>query len=169
MALNKYTLEVISPGEMEDLHRATLKLFSETGVIFECEEALEVFKRHGAKVQGRTVFISEALVDKALLTSPDTFCHRAKNPENSILVGHKQHKKVLSSSYGPVNILDPETGVRPGTLADYTKLTQLSQALDPITMVGGLPVEPSDAHPKKKYFQMLHEILRHTDKPIWTF
>ena len=169
MALTQYALKVISPAEMEDLHRATLKILAETGVVFECDEALELFKHHGAKVEGRTVFISEALADKALISCPDTFFHRARNPKHSVLVGHQQKKKVISSSYGPVNILDPETGIRPGTLKDYKQLLQLSQALEPVTMVGGLPVEPSDAHPRKKYFQMLHSILRHGDKPIWTF
>ena len=169
MALTRYTLEVISPAEMDKVHQATLKLLAETGVVFECDPALDLFKRHGAKVEGRTVFIPEALVDKALLTCPDTFYHRARNPEHSIFVGHQQKKKVISSSYGPVNILDPVEGLRPGTLADYRDLTRLSQALASISMVGGLPVEPSDAHPQKKYFQMLHLILQNTDKPIWTF
>lgn len=154
---------------MERLHQASLKILAETGVIFESNEAVEIFKRHGAKTCGKTVFIPEDMVDQALLTCPDTYYHKARNEEQSIHVGHQQKKLVLSSSYGPVNILDPEKGRRPGTMADYRNFTKLTQEMDTITMVGGLPIEPRDADPRRKYFQMLHQILRHSDKPIWAF
>lgn len=154
---------------MEQLHRASLKILKETGMIFECDEAVEIFARHGAKTEGQTVYITEEMVDKALLSCPDTFFHRARNPKHSIYVGHKQKKLVVSASYGPVNILDPVEGLRPGTLEDYAKLTKLTQSIDTITMVGGLPIDPSDADPDRKNYQMLHRMLRHGDKPIWAF
>ncbi|MCG8637079.1 MAG: trimethylamine methyltransferase family protein, partial [Desulfobacterales bacterium] len=48
-------------------------------------------------------------------------------------------------------------------------LTRLTQAIDTINMAGGLPVDPCDADPGRKCFEMLHRILRHSDKPVWAF
>lgn len=169
MALAACKFKPISPNQMTRLHEASLKIMAETGIVFDSDDALALFKKHGAKVEGRTVFIPEKLVDNAIETSPSTFRHQGRSHERSILVGHRQKRLVLSGAYGPVNILDPEKGRRPGTMEDFINLTKLSQAMESVNMVGGLPVDPCDADPKRKYFQMLHQILRHTDKPIWAF
>jgi trimethylamine--corrinoid protein Co-methyltransferase len=86
-----------------------------------------------------------------------------------VTVGFRQKRLVLSGAYGPVNILDLGGHRRPGTMADFIDLTRLTQAFDITNIVGGLPVDPSDADPARKSFQMLHQILKHTDKPIWAF
>ncbi|SDP64521.1 trimethylamine methyltransferase family protein [Desulforhopalus singaporensis] len=169
MSLAACSLKPVSPDQMTRLHDATLRILAETGIVFESEEALAIFKKHGARVEGRTVFIDEKMVDDAIQSAPSTYRHRGRNDARSILVGHRQKRLVLSGAYGPVNIYDPENGRRPGTMEDFINLTKLSHALDSVSVVGGLPVDPSDLEPKHKTFQMLYQILRHTDKPIWAF
>ncbi|WP_278277933.1 trimethylamine methyltransferase family protein [Acetobacterium bakii] len=51
-------------------HEYTLKVMNEVGVIVEHETALELFKKHGARVEGNTVYFSEELLNKALSTIP---------------------------------------------------------------------------------------------------
>lgn len=169
MSLAACSLKPISPNQMTRLHEATLRILADTGIIFESDEALAIFKKHGAKVEGSTVFIDEKMVNDAIESSPSTYRHRGRNDDRSILVGHRQKRLVLSGAYGPVNIYDPENGRRPGTMEDFINLTKLSQALDCVSVVGGLPIDPSDLNPKHKTFQLLYQILRHTDKPIWAF
>ncbi|MFH1089983.1 MAG: trimethylamine methyltransferase family protein, partial [Pseudomonadota bacterium] len=84
-------------------------------------------------------------------------------------IGHRQKKHSFSGIYGSVYVLDPEAGRRPGLMADYVNFIKLFQAVDLVTVVGGLQVEPSDADPEKKFFQMLLSILRNTDKSLWGF
>jgi trimethylamine:corrinoid methyltransferase-like protein len=43
------------------------------------------------------------------------------------------------------------------------------QAIDTVNVVGGLPIEATDVDPKRKYLKMLHQVIRHSDKPIWAF
>ena len=49
-------LKAISNDDMEWIHNASLKILEETGVVFHSEDALDIFKRHGAKVDGKTDF-----------------------------------------------------------------------------------------------------------------
>lgn len=169
MPLNACKLEVISSNQMQNIHEAALKIMAETGIVFDAAEALEVFSRHGARVEGKTVFIPPQLVEVALETAPSTFRHEARNPAHSVTMGFRQKRPVFSGAYGPVNVLDLEGRRRPGTMADFVNFTRLTQAIGITNVVGGLPVDPSDADPQRKYFQMLHQILRNTDKPVWAF
>lgn len=169
MSLNACRLEVISSNQMQKLHDAALKIVAETGVVFDADAALDIFKRCGARVEGKTVFIPAHMVETALESAPSTFRHEARNPSKSVTVGFRQKRLVLSGTYGPVNIIDFDGSRRPGTMTDFTNLTRLTQAIDVTNIVGGMPVDPGDADSERKPFQMLHRILRHTDKPVWAF
>ncbi|MDR1308664.1 MAG: trimethylamine methyltransferase family protein [Deltaproteobacteria bacterium] len=162
-------LEPLSPEQVEAIHQAGVRILTETGVVFDSPRTLDIFRKHGARVDGKVVFLSEGLLEKALDSAPDTYTHRSRDGRHDVVTGHGQRRLVLSSSYGPVNILDPVEGRRPGRLSDYADLVRLSQALDIVNMVGGLPVEPSDADPARKNLQMLHLVLRHTEKAVWGF
>jgi trimethylamine:corrinoid methyltransferase-like protein len=48
-------LEVVDKEKRSQIHDASLKILAETGVVFHHEEALSVFKKHGAKVEGQVV------------------------------------------------------------------------------------------------------------------
>ncbi|MEG0378360.1 MAG: trimethylamine methyltransferase family protein, partial [Eubacterium sp.] len=62
-----------SKDDIELMHESILRVFNEVGIKFEDEEALEIFRQHGAKVEGDLVFISEELLNKALSTVPESF------------------------------------------------------------------------------------------------
>ena len=162
-------LKVISANQMAQIHEAGLEILDRTGVVVQTEEARRLMADRGCRVDGKIVHIPPALVEEAIETAPSTYRHHASNPERNILVGHRQKKLVLSGQYGPVFVLDGERGRRPGTLADYADFLKIFQASDQVNVVGGLQVEPSDADKNKKFFQMTHLILRHTDKSLWGF
>ena len=167
--LSSSKLEVISKNQMNAVHEASLDVLANTGVIFHSGRALELFRKHGARVDGEMVFITEKMVDDAIDSAPSTYRHAAPNPARDILVGQRQKRPVFSGIYGPVYVLDPEAGRRPGTMADYIDFIRLFQATDLVNVVGGLQVDPSDANADRKFFQMLHQILKHTDKALWGF
>ncbi|MGL4607594.1 MAG: trimethylamine methyltransferase family protein [Eubacteriaceae bacterium] len=62
-----------SKEDVELIHESILRVLSEIGVKIEDEEALEIFRNHGAKVDGDLVFISEELLKKSLSTIPESF------------------------------------------------------------------------------------------------
>jgi D-lactate dehydrogenase len=61
MTLVTTRLEVISNQQIDDLHQASLKILNETGIVFKSEEAVEIFKNHGARTEGNLVFITEKM------------------------------------------------------------------------------------------------------------
>ena len=64
MPLNN-TLEVIGKDQFDKIHNASLKILKETGIQFHSQDALDMFKEKGAKVDGQTVFITEKMVADA--------------------------------------------------------------------------------------------------------
>ncbi|NTW71351.1 MAG: hypothetical protein HGA49_03825 [Eubacteriaceae bacterium] len=65
--------QYVSKTDVERIHENTLRILSEVGVRFESEKAIEVFKNHGVKVEGDTVYIDEDTLKKCLATAPSTF------------------------------------------------------------------------------------------------
>lgn len=53
--------------EVEKLHEMTLEVLEKDGVIMEDEEACELFRKHGAKVDGYVVHIGRDLVNLSFM------------------------------------------------------------------------------------------------------
>jgi len=165
MPLNN-TLEVISRDQFDKIHNASLKILEETGIQFHSREALDMFKKNGAKVEDQTVFITEKMVTKALSTCPATFEWTARNPEHSVTVGEGF---LVQPNVGPVFIQDMENGRRKATLEDYANVIKICQAGKYVHLNGTIPVDPSDVDSETKHLHMMYEILKHTDKPMIGF
>lgn len=54
-------------------------------MVFHHEKALELFKKHGARVEGRTVHIPEKMVRAALDTAPSGFTIHGRDEVKSIV------------------------------------------------------------------------------------
>nr|WP_321469016.1 trimethylamine methyltransferase family protein [uncultured Desulfobulbus sp.] len=160
------SLEVISSDRFEEIHQASVKVLSETGIQFHCDEALEMFKKNGAKVEGKTVFITEKMVSDALATCPESFTWTARNPEKTVTVGEGF---LVQPNVGPVFIQDMEGGRRKATIGDYANVIRVCQEAEHVHLNGTIPVDPSDVASDKKHLHMMHAILKNTDKPIIGF
>lgn len=165
MPLNQ-SLEVISNSRFEEIHQASIKVLSETGIQFHSEDALEMFRKSGAKVDGKTVFITGQMVSDALATCPSSFTWSARNPANTVSVGDGF---LVQPNVGPVFIQDMENGRRKATLKDYADVIKICQAGEFIHLNGTIPVDPSDVNGGEKHLHMMYEILKNTDKPIIGF
>ena len=160
------SLEVISSDRFEEIHQASLKVLSETGIEFHSEEALEMFRQHGAQVEGKKVFITEKMVADALASCPETFTWTARNPANTVTVGEGF---LVQPNVGPVFIQDMDNGRRKATVEDYTNVIRVCQAAEHVHINGSIPVDPSDVDQDKKHLYMMRAILKNTDKPIIGF
>lgn len=156
-------LEFIGKEDYIRIHEASLKILAETGVAFHDDEAVELFKKHGARVNGKVVYITRELVEKALATTPSKFKWSARNDQQSVIVGDGF---IQQPNVGPVYIQDMDKGRRLATLHDYINIQKLCQASDVINLVGSIPVDPSDAASENKHLSIMYEIIKNTDKPI---
>ena len=162
----KTKLEVLSKEDFIRVHNASLKILKECGVVFKCQEAVDIFKQHGAKVDSGRVYFSQKMVEQALEQAPSTFKWQARNDAHSVTIGEGF---AVQPNGGPVDIQDIENGRRPATLADYANLQKLCQASDVISIVGSIPVEPQDIEPAHRPLRITYEILKNTDKPLMSY
>ncbi len=158
----KTKLEVLSQEDIARTHDASLKILKESGVVFKYREALDIFKQHGVKVDGETVYFSGKMVESALEKCPATFRWQARNDARSITIGEGF---AVQPNGGPVDIQDLDKGRRPALLEDFANIQKLCQASDLVNIVGSAPVDPHDVKPDEKHLYMMYEILKNTDKP----
>lgn len=80
--------QYVSKQDVERIHENTMRILQETGVKFESEMALEVFRNHGVRVEGDLVFIDEATLKQCLDTTPSTFTMQVNEKGDSEELGN---------------------------------------------------------------------------------
>ncbi|MCG8683852.1 MAG: trimethylamine methyltransferase family protein, partial [Desulfobacterales bacterium] len=103
-------MQELSRAQMEKIHDAAMDLLKTTGVAFNDEEGLEIFKSNGFRVDGSTVFFEEAQIQKALETAPKRFTVHARNPEKSVEIGEDDF--VFVPGYGAPFVMDSQGNQR---------------------------------------------------------
>ncbi len=156
-------VKIVKSTDLPRIHDASIKILEQCGIIFEHETALEIFKRHGARVDGKTVFIPGPMAETAMEQAPTTFRHVARNDAQSVTIGDgfAPHPNV-----GCVFCEDMDNGKRRGLLEDYANFQKLSQASDIVKLTGATPVAPDDVEDTERALYMLYETIKHTDKPL---
>lgn len=163
LSMLPHYLKVIDESEYDRIHQATLTLLEHTGVRFLLQEALNIFRDHGARLDGDCVYIPPNLVTQSLERAPSLFQWQARNPNHSVMVGDHA---IVQPAAGPIYIYDLQQGHRLGILDDFIKFQKLYQALAGQELVGMIPCDPSDIEQDNKHLILMREILRHTDKPV---
>lgn len=158
------TTTILSDAELDQIHQTSMRLLDTVGVEFPYEEALAAFKKHGARVDGTRVYLTEAQVQKALATCPAQFTIHARNPERSVTVGGGT--PVFAPGYGAPFLVDAEAGKRSPTMEDYAALVKIAHALPNQDVSGYLLVEPSDVSAATAHIEMLYAHMVHSDKPF---
>jgi trimethylamine:corrinoid methyltransferase-like protein len=73
-------MQVFTRDEINLIHDASMEILAETGIKFNSEEALNLFRQNGFNVTNPRVFITEKEVMRALETVPSRFIVHARNP-----------------------------------------------------------------------------------------
>ena len=156
--------EFLSPTEVEQIHNTSMQLLAKVGVRFPQDEAIAVFRQHGAKIEGQTVYLEEKQVMEALETAPPQFTLHARNPDKSVTVGDDE--PVFAPGYGAPFLVDFEVGKRAAKMEDYENLVQLADELPNQDLSGHLLVGPGDVSARSAHLRMLHASMEHSDKPF---
>jgi len=151
---------------LSKIHEATLDILANTGIIFQSDKCLEIFKRHGARVEGQTAFMPENMVNRAIKTTPSNFTWEARNQDRSIRMGALQEGIHVGLNNGPIYIQDEDRGRRLGKMEDLVNLYKLAHHSSTCNIMGQIPVEPSDVTHNLRYLEIFLQLLRHSDKPL---
>lgn len=157
-------LQELCTSQKDLLHEAALAILARTGFLFHSDRALEIFKRHGLKVDGQKVFITEQAISKALTQAPSRFTLQARNQVHNVDVGGGD--LAMAAGYGAPFVTDPDGSLRTATMADYENFGKLIHTSDQIGINNFLVVEPGDLDPAKAYLDMLLTTMLVSDKPM---
>ena len=116
----KHIYNFATKAELDLLHQASMRTLDEVGVMFFCQDAVDIFKQHGFRTDGEKVFISEKDVWEALKTCPKTFDWYGR--KSHVTVG--DGSTICAPSYGPVFILENGDFHNVGQ-RDFVALTKL--------------------------------------------
>lgn len=160
----KNRLQPLSNEQIETIHKACMRILGGTGIAFKDVEALEIFKEHGFKVEGQTVFITEEQVLKALETVPTEFTLQARNPENSVRIGGKNF--AFGPGWAAPYIIDADGGRRSASMEDYENFCKLVQTSSTLDMAAGSMTIPAEFTPGQAATEMLVRSFILNDKPL---
>jgi len=156
-------LNYLKEEDLEKIHQASLSILEKNGVEFHLEEAREILKKGGAKVEGEKVFFPPEMVMEQVALAPSEFTLHARNPENTVVVGG--NKTVHAPGYGSPYVMDyVQNERRNASYDDYVAFTKLAGNSTSLDVVGGVLVEPNDIPDNIRHAKMLQAAVKYTDK-----
>jgi trimethylamine--corrinoid protein Co-methyltransferase len=146
--------EVLTEAGIEAIHRASMRLLQETGLlIVDYPPARETFRKNGAKVDGELVRLGEDTLMHFVKQAPPTFTQLARNPANNLTIGG--NNLVFAPVYGPPFVGDLDRGRREATLEDFRNFAKLTYMTPNLQHAGGTLVEPNDTDVRERHLDML--------------
>jgi len=160
-------LKILSDSDVSQIHEASLRVLSETGIVVGSEKVLKLLVQAGARVdfQKKLVKIPRQLVEQTLTSLPSQislYNTRSKQPIFT-LDGTNSHTVTGSDA---VFFFDFETGEhRLITKADVAQFTRIADALENIDMIGCVGM-PQDVPRKATALYGAETVFNNTEKPL---
>jgi trimethylamine--corrinoid protein Co-methyltransferase len=109
---SSFRLNCLTGSQLDDLQEATLKVLEEVGVQFPSQEALAIFRDHGAQVDpdSQVVKLPRQLVQDAMAKVPRTFVMGAREPEFDLHL--EEGTSYFTTDGCGYETIDPKTGKR---------------------------------------------------------
>lgn len=148
--------------DVEFIHEQSVKLLKETGCIFEDDRAVEIFKKHGARVDGYTVYFTEELIDKALKTVAQEF--DILRPDGTTY--HMGKGSLTMATAGSPPYVYDNGKFRFAEMHDYVDICKLVQTSDCIDMTHLLLCDTYDVPREERSYHMTAALLNYTTLPI---
>jgi trimethylamine--corrinoid protein Co-methyltransferase len=141
-------------------------ILEEIGIeIVEYPEALEIFDKAGADVDGTRVRFPRGMCRDLIVENvPSRFTQHARNPDKSVQIGDPH--MVMAPAYGPPFVRDLEGGRRYATLQDFQNFAKLTYASPQLHHAGGTLCEPVDLPVNKRHLDMIYTHVKYNDKPF---
>jgi trimethylamine---corrinoid protein Co-methyltransferase len=157
-------LQELTNEQMTRVHDASMDLLKNTGIAFFEDEALEIFRKNGFKVDGNTVYFEEKDIRKALETVPSKFTVQARNPQKSVSIGEDDF--VFAPGYGAPFVISSQGEQRHATMDDYDNFCKLIHTSKYIDMNGWMMVEPADMPASTVHLDLNLSNMLLCDKPF---
>jgi len=163
--------KILKEEDIEKIHEISLDILENIGAKIPHDEVLEILYENGAKIDKdkKVAKFPREMVEKAIETAGKKCILYGRNRNNKAEFGYGMFNFVTTS--GQYQIVDQETNTRRDpTIADFRNGIKMGDALENITVHGGLVV-PTDVDPKTSDIVTFYELLTKTSKPFtaWFF
>jgi len=156
--------DLLAPDALQKLETQIDWLIENIGVEFrEDAQALEIWKRAGADVQGTRVKANAQLIRALCAKAPRQFTQLARNRDRSVVIGGDN--QVFAPIYGAPFVRDLKDGRRYGDIKAFEQLVKLTQMLPSLHHGGFVTCEPCDIPVSKRHLDMLFIHMTCADKP----
>ena len=150
------------------IHDGAMRVLEEIGIEFLNQEALELFREAGCRVEGQNVRMGRDWVEEMVAKAPSSFTITPRNEARTLTIGDRHI--LFGNVSSPPNYYDLEIGRKvPGTRAQCADLLRLTQHFNCIHFAGGYPVEPVDIHASVRHLDVLFDKLTLTDKVMHAY
>lgn len=157
-------INILTDTDIENIHQCTLDILSKVGVVFQSADALDIFEKHGAKIDRQKVLFPPDLIEKSLKIVPASFSLYGRNPQNNVEIG--RDTTICAPGCGAISILDNKSGLRKPTSEDYLSFVKLVQQSSFLKVNGDGIVYPSDIPDQLFHRYVLYTTLNYSDKPL---
>jgi trimethylamine--corrinoid protein Co-methyltransferase len=156
-------LTVLTIEEVQAIHRATLHILSEIGILLTQSQAREILAGAGATIRSDRVLLPPDLVEQEVARCPHQVAIRGRRGETILLGDSTLHWHNLG---GAPNVYDPRNGGRRfATSQDVRDSARLLDALDSVTTVTPF-FSPQDVPGPLTSLSMYRHTLPCTAKPV---
>jgi len=156
--------DVLDEEQIERLESQVDWILQDVGVTFRDDpEALELWRREGATIDGDNVRASADWIRALCAKAPSEFTQLARNRDRSVRIGGKN--QVFAPIYGAPFVRDLEGGRRYGDLAAFEDLVRLTYMHPNLHHGGFVTCEPCDVPVSKRHLDMLFAHMTLSDKP----
>ena len=152
----------LSNEEIEKIHELSVKVLAQQGVELEDPQAVEVFKKYGAKTEGSIVYIDRAMLTEALSHVPPVFEIQGRNGKK-VLIG--QEHSVIAPVSGPLYVRRGSE-IHRNKAVDFNNFQKLHHNSEVMDMLNPNLIEPADIDRKIVRRYQMASCLKHTDKPL---
>lgn len=164
----RLSLNILSPEDVEKIHRASLRVIESVGVRFPSPRALDIWRSHGAEVDPGSMVVraSGRLIEEALQMAPPVYTLAARNPALDLPLDGN-HVYVGTDGCG-VEVIDICTGERRrSVLQDVEDIAHVADYLDEVAF-HWVPVSAQDCPPESRGLHELLGIWKNSTKHVQT-
>jgi len=161
-------LQVLSEGEIQQIHEATLSILETCGLKILSPRILSFLNDRGLKTNAadETVFFSRSCVEDVLARVPRTFEVFDRDGRPAFVLGDGTPR--IAAGHNAVFWVDSETGqTRESTVADVEQFARICEQLPNLDVLG-IPVMPQDVpNPAHSLLYGVKACIENCRKPIF--
>ncbi|WP_195269522.1 trimethylamine methyltransferase family protein [Eubacterium sp. 1001713B170207_170306_E7] len=149
--------------ECQQIHEYSLDILENTGIVVHSEKARSTFKRNGAKLEGKKVYLPPKIVEDRLVDVPSSFTFNTPGHRVTVGGGTTCTMPPYGATYAKKNNISHLAGRE-----DFINFTKLSQESGQMSMACPYVLEPMDVPIDFRENYKMAMCLKYSDKPTFS-